>query len=48
MGQAEKLRGNSQSSVQRHSHQPLPRVWPLRPGDPSKRLAERQPAGWRA
>src|SRR5687768_17898742 len=24
------------------------RVWSLRPADPSKRLAERQPAGWRA
>jgi len=34
--------------VQRHSHQPLFRVWSLRPADPSKRLAKRQPAGWRA
>jgi len=34
--------------VQRHSHQPLPPVWPLGRRDPSKRLAEREPAGWRA
>jgi len=36
--------GQALKGVQRHSHQPLCVAWPLGHADPSKRLAERQPA----